>query len=219
MARLPEQPRRSEIAPDEVAYYDAVVARRQLMEGVPPQPGVDHHIPRHYGYMMHSPRFCWALSHIGHIVASAPERPGSYSHHDREFVDQVLSADWKTNIILDTHIPDALPNGIRLEAIEALRAGREEQLTAEERLLATYIRQVVNGTVDDRTFNAMLDRQGVRGIVEYTMCITFFAQTLRLMQVFWQTEPSDDDVDLMIRDLKEGTRQPTPPGVARLRHN
>ena len=58
------------------------------------------------------------------------------------------------------HVPDAVAAGVRLEAIEAIRYGHEEDLTEDEQLLARYIRQLVSGTVDDETFAAMSARMG-----------------------------------------------------------
>ena len=52
----------------------------------------------------------------------------------------------------------AVASGVRLEAVEALRYGHEEDLNDDERLLVGYIRQVVTGTVDDETFAALLNQ-------------------------------------------------------------
>ena len=120
------------------------------------------------GVLLHSPPFAANRQDISSLVRVAGERDNSYSHADREFVDQVLAVELGTNVVQRLHVPDAIAVGVRIEAIDALRAGDDDALTDDERLLATYIRQVVGGTVDDETWDAMELRLGTRGLVEYT---------------------------------------------------
>src|SRR5260370_18438759 len=101
---------------------------------------------------------------MGAFVRKAGDRANTYSHAEREFVDQVLSADWKTNVVQKTHIPDALSPGIRMETIEALRYGHEEDLPPAERHLAPYIPQAWSGTVDDQTFAGLHRPLGMAGV-------------------------------------------------------
>jgi hypothetical protein len=142
---------------------------------------------------------------MGTFVRTAGEHPGSYSHADREFVDQVLSVDWKTNVVQATHVPDAVATGVRLEAIEALRSGHEEDLTEDERLLAQFIRQTVSGTVDDDTFRAMHKRLGPRGIVDYAGFILWLQWIIRMMQMIQVDDPSEEDIDALVRGLRDGS--------------
>jgi hypothetical protein len=146
---------------------------------------------------------CALAAQLGVFVRTAGNREDSYSHADREFVDQVLSADLKTNVVQGIHVADAFREGVRIEAIEALRCGREEDLTKDEALLATYIRQVVSGTVDDPTFAAIESRLGSRGLVEYTGFILWLHWIMRMMQALNTATISDEDVDAIIAELKE----------------
>jgi hypothetical protein len=177
--------------------YDAVVERSAgKFGGLPP----------YHAALLNSPPFAAALNHMGRLVRTAGERPGSFSHADRELVDQVLSADWHTNVVQALHIPDAVAVGVRLEAIEALRAGREAELTDDERLLAGYIRAVVSGTVTDDAYAAIERRLGPRGAVEYTIFIAFLSATIRLFQAFGMDDPSQEEIDQLIADLRSGAR-------------
>ena len=106
-----------------------------------------------------------------------------------------------------THIPDALAVGVRIEAIEALRSGREEELTDDERELAAYIRDVVKGTVSDESYAAMERRFGTRGAAEYTIFIGFLQMTIRLHQAFGVPELRDAEMDEMLRAFREGRRE------------
>ncbi len=207
MARLSQPPRSSFDDPEDLEGYDAVVKRRSGMGMVAaedPALGAPD-IGEYFGALLNSPRMCAIAARMGTFVRTAGERPGSYSHADREFVDQVLCADWKTNIVLGLHIPDGVAAGVRLEAIEALRYGHEEDLNDDERLLARYIRQVVSGTVDDETFGAMHERLGAHGIVDYTAFILWLQWIIRMMQVLDVDNPSDEDIDAIVAGLRDGS--------------
>lgn len=189
MLRPPPPPDPSTLDPDDRVAYDAIVERCVGKFGT---------LTPYHGAVANSPRFGAALNDLGRIARTAGDRPGSYSHADREFVDQVLSADWGTNAVLGVHVPDALAAGVRAEAIRAVRDGREDELTDDERLLARYIRAVTTGALTDELWNAMVDRLGVRGAVDYTIFIAFLQMTIRLWQAFGLDGPSDAEVDALI---------------------
>jgi hypothetical protein len=203
MSRPLKQPRRTDFSePDDLAAYDHSAARYTGTHT-----GQDHDFGAYFGALATSPLLLAIAGDMGAFVRKAGDRTNTYSHAEREFVDQVLSADWKTNVVQNTHIPDALSTGIRIEAIEALRYGHEEDLTPDERQLATYIRQVVSGTVDDQTFDGMERRMGTRGVVEYTAFILWLQWIMRMMQALQTGDPPDEEIDQLIRDLKTGANQ------------
>jgi alkylhydroperoxidase family enzyme len=197
MPRPLAAPDRSTIPPEDIEAYDYVVDRNAEKFGT---------LPPYHAALLNSPPFAAGLNALGKVARTAGERPDTYSHSDRELVDQVLSALFKTNVVQSIHIPDALAVGVRLEAIEALRAGRDEELTDDERLLATYIRQVVSGTVADETYDAIEARLGRRGAVEYTIFIAFLQMTIRLFQAFGMPALPDDEIELMLEEFRDGTR-------------
>jgi hypothetical protein len=157
--------------------------------------------------LLHSPPFALHRAQLSSLVRTAGERQGTYSHADREMVDMVLAPYLKTNVVQKTHIPDAIAVGVRPEAIEALYEGRDDDLTADERLLTTYIRQVVDGKVDDETFDAITARLGTRGVVEYTYFITVLWMTMRQFQAFGCDDPTDDEMLSLVSEIKEGVRE------------
>ena len=146
MARLPAQPHRDQVPTEDWDSYDAVIARLRMMLGAGEGP-VDEYFfaGEYYGALLNSPPMCAALAHLGTLVRTAGERSGTYTHADREFVDQVLSAEFNTTVVQAFHIPDAIAAGVRIEAIEALRRGDDAALNDDEQLLARYIRHVVHG--------------------------------------------------------------------------
>ncbi len=197
--RLPKTPRRTELEPSDRETFDAVV---QNFGG---EPGCDEfQFFGPFGFLMVSPPLCSIAERMGKFVRSVGDTPGSYSHKDREFVDQVLCADWKTNIVGAFHWNDAVETGVRIEAIKALRFGREEELDDDERLLARYIRQAVSGTVDDATWDAMKDRVGERGVLEFTGFVLWLQWLMRMMQAVGYPDPTDEEIDALIADLEAG---------------
>jgi hypothetical protein len=197
MSRPPAMPDRESFPEEERAAYDAIADRsRGKFATVTPYNQV----------LLNSPPFGAALAELGRLARTAGEREGTYSHADRELVDQVLSADWGTNVVLGLHIPDALSAGVRLQAIRALRTGHEDDLSEDEHLLARYVRAVVGGTMTDELYGAMVERLGPRGTVEYTIFIAFLQLTIRLWQAFGMDDPSDEDIARLIDELEGGTR-------------
>lgn len=204
MPRPPRQPRRAELSPDELPAYDAVVERISKRYHGGRAPGEDFDAGGYFGPMLSSPPMCHLVSQMGAFVVTRGDQPDSYSHADREFAEQVLCATWKLNVGLDFHVVDAVGAGVRLEAIEALRYGREENLTDDERLVALYIRQVVEGTVTDETYDAMERRLGSRGLMEYTAMVLWMQWTIRMEQWVQFPAPTDSQLDALIDDLRGG---------------
>jgi len=204
MPRPPQQPRREDVPSEELEAYDAVVerVRRRYQAGGAADGNVD--AGGYFGPMLSSPPMCHLVSQMGAFMVTRGEQPHSYSHADREFAEQVLCATWKLNIGLDFHIVDAVGAGVRVEAIEALRAGREEELDDGERLAATYIRQVIGGTVTDESYGAMEERLGTRGLMEYTALIHWLQWTIRMEQWVQFPAPTDARLDELIEGLRGG---------------
>jgi alkylhydroperoxidase family enzyme len=156
--------------------------------------------------LLNSPSFALNRARFSSLIRTAGNRDNSYSHHDRELVDQVLSRLLNSNHVLFMHVGDALSVGVRLEAIEAIRQGNDQGLNSQELLMVRYIREVANGTVMDETFDAVERGLGTRGIVEYTVLITGLMMTILQMQAFRCDEPSDAEVENLIDGFRTGAR-------------
>ena len=205
MTRPPRQPRRDEISPEELEAFDAVVRRRVGMGMAPGNAEPD--LGPYFGALLNSPPFAAMLARFGTLVRTRGERGDTYSHADRELVDQVLSAVWRTNVVQLLHVPDGLAAGVRLEAIDAIRAGRAEELTSDERQLVDYIRAVERGTVTDEAFAGLERRLGRRGAVEYTIFIAFLIMTIRLHQALGFPDPPDEAIDGLLDEFRTGARE------------
>lgn len=204
MSFPPRQPARSEIRPEDMEAYDFVIERARYHTGMA-DPEAD---AGYYGRFLLAPQVSARLSQLGRYFRTLGAGDGSYSHADREFVDQVLGADLKTNIVALSHINDAVSAGVRIEAIAALRYGREHLLNDTEKLLAKFIRAVMAGTMDAGTWGAMEAHMGERGTVDYAEFVLFLFTTMRNMQIAaGGQEPSDQEVDRLIADIQSGRHE------------
>jgi hypothetical protein len=201
--RPPGQPDRSQFSGEDLEAYDQVIERERNRGGV----DENGKINAYYGSLLQSPQMCFHIASMGRLVRQAGDRDDTYSHADREWVDQVLCWDWRTNVVMRGHLEDALVRGVRAEAIKALREGREQDLTDDEQLLTEYIRQVRDGRVSDETYGAIEQRMSKRGAVEYTIFIMFLNLTMRLIEAMTgDYGPSDEELMKEIDEYVDGTR-------------
>jgi alkylhydroperoxidase family enzyme len=209
MSRLLAAPDPATIAEEEREEYERCHARAVNARADRPAEG----FPPYFGALLNSPPLAAGLMDMGRTVRQRGLHEGTYTHAQRELVDQVLSADWDTNVVQLTHVPDGLAVGVRLEAIDALREGREEDLDDEERLLADHIRRVASGTVTDESYAPVEAHMGRRAALEYTIFIGFLMMTIRLNQALGVPDPPREEIDAMLDEFRTGKRELPDPSV------
>jgi alkylhydroperoxidase family enzyme len=204
MERPPAQPRRESIPENERPAYDSIVQRFRAWFNAGEAPPEEHfEVGTYFGALLNSPTMCSLASQMGGFFRNVGNSPGSYSHADREFIDQVLADEFKSNVVQNVHVIDAVKAGVRIEAIEALRAGRFEDLNEDEQLLDKYIRQVVNGKVDRETYDRIFVRMGgKRGLVEFTGFILWLQWIMRMMEALDTGTLSDAEVDQLVEEAR-----------------
>lgn len=144
--------------------------------------------------LLHSPRFAAQRAELSDLLRTAPDRPGSFSHADREWVGMVLAAHTRSYGVAAIHAAEAVRVGVPPTSIEALFAGDTDRLSSTERLTARYIRAVADGVTSDVDFDAMQAHLGTRGTVEYTYYITMIWTVIRQFQVFGGAESTPAQV-------------------------
>ena len=79
MPRPPSPPQRGDIPIDELESLDNLLGRfgGQMREG-------------YFGILANSPPLGWRLASLGRACRQRGNHEGTYSHHDREFVDQIM---------------------------------------------------------------------------------------------------------------------------------
>jgi hypothetical protein len=199
MPRPPAPPNRDDIPIYELEALDNLVGR---FRGVMPE--------GYFGVLANTPPLGWRLASAGRAMRQRGNYDGTYSHTQREFVDQIMMEDFGTNAFRRLHTNDALSAGVRLEAIEAIRSGREGGvLTDDEKLLARFIRGVVSRTLDDDTWDALEAQIGERGTIEYAIFVAFLQLILTLYHAFGLPPDSEEEVQGVIDRFKAGEELPS----------
>jgi hypothetical protein len=162
---------------------------------------------------LNSPLVADAISELGVIMRTRGERPDSYAHADREWVDIVLGLHIGWNVVPWGHSLDAVAVGVRPEAIKAVRDGKDDDLTDRERLLADHIRRVADGRVTTESYEAVQGELGVRGAVDYTACVGWLLLTMRLMCAFGVRDKTPAELDERIDALVARTIELPDPGA------
>jgi hypothetical protein len=208
--RPPGQPNRNDLDGEDGVAYDQVIEREQRRGGVDSEGKIN----LYYGSLLQSPQMAYHIAALGKLVRVAADRGDTYSHAEREWVDQVLTCDLHTNVVMRGHLEDGLAQGVRPEAIKALREGREKTLTSDEQELTDYIREVTGGCVTDESYARIEQRLGRRGAVEFTIFISYLLMTIRLIQALTGSGgptgkgiPTDEELMREIGEYISGARE------------
>lgn len=199
MPRPPGPPDRADIPIEELESLDNLLGRfgGEMREG-------------YFGVLANTPPLGWRITSLGRAARQRGNHEGSYSHADREFVDQIMMQDLGTNAFRRLHTNDALSAGVRVEAIEAIRVGREEEvLTDDEKLLARFIRGVMARNLTDVDWDAMEARIGRRGAIEYAIFVALLQLIITIHHAFGLTPDSDAEVQDVIDRFKAGEPLPS----------
>lgn len=216
MSRPPIKPKRGAVREDELAEFDWLVS---TIKPLPPY--FERLVSRFPSLTMNgyweaqavSPPIATQLRRMGQTIMRIGNREGTWSSTDHEFVDLVLTFELGTFGLMPNHALQAVAEGVRVEAIEALRHGREEDLTADEAFLLTFIRAVIAGQLTDVLWSRMEHRLGSpRGVYEYVYLILHLWLSMRMHQALGNSEISQSDFDDVLRDLREGTAELPPKG-------
>jgi hypothetical protein len=196
------------VGPDKALYVGDLIAG---WDGTHRQSADPDHHAMPYGQLLHSPEMAWHIANLGALARLRTSYPDAL----REWKSQVFYVDLGISYHQVRHIPDGLSVGVRAEAIEALQEGREWDLTEEEQLLTDFIRRVLNRTMTAETWNAMQERLGETGVVEYaiSICVQWLVSTLTRALNFYP-EVERKQLDKMFEEYKTG-RKPLPDWKAR----
>jgi hypothetical protein len=212
--RMPSKAEPGDVRPDEVEAYEQAVAHAQrFFENIgskrPELDGQPYQL-RYYEAWSNVPHLFVAFWALGRAVQAEKEKPGSYRMTDHEMIDIILSLDSGHGAFFPGHTATALSAGVRLEALEALAYGREEELTDDERLQVSFIRAVRDLTMTDELWNAMAERLGsVRGAIYFAYFASYLAFTQQMMWAFGAPGMDREAWKQLLQEYREG-RDPVP---------
>jgi hypothetical protein len=201
---MPTIPQRSEVPEEELAIYDKMVTvipgLLELMEGR------GRGATAIWGGLLISPRCSEALWNAGGAALKQYNKPNTWTPYLHEWIDLVLSVATGVYVMQEEHTPNAVASGIRIEAVEALCAGRDEDLTNDELEIVTFIRRCIDGDMTDDSWKSMRRRIGSeRGVVEYVWFIMDLLIHFRLCQIFDAPGMSEAEHRDLIGSLRAGT--------------
>jgi hypothetical protein len=205
MPRPIPQPHRKDLDEADREIFDYAISR-QYPDAKPED---DKRIDRYHGTLLNSPPYSRLLELGGQTVRTAT----GYSQADRVLVDHVLSKELGTNSFVIGFIAEGLLYGTRLEAMKAIRDGRDDDLTEDERFLVSYLRASVHGQVTEELWDQLVERNGPRGAIEYTCFANYLMMTIRNIQAIVgpSMERTDEEVERAFAEYASGVRKPPPP--------
>jgi hypothetical protein len=195
MTRPVAQPERESLMGAERDAFDRVVARYQRYAVDQPTLISSPDSAGPWGPSLHSPLVTAAFNELAKYFRTGGDRPGSFSDAERELVTLTLAFELDVlDMFVPVHVVDALAVGVRKAAIRAVCEGRNNDLTADERVVVDFVRGVAAGDLSDAAYDAMEAHLGVRGVVDLTMFVNFDVFQVRNSQAFgyYPTRPRAD---------------------------
>lgn len=214
--RMPPMADRGDMPPSELDDYDYTAdhARNWVARIGDKRPRIDGEVyqRRYYEAWTNTPSLFKAMWSLGRVLQSEKCKPGQYGLTDHEMIDIVLAIDPPGyTVLLPGHTATAISAGIRIEAIEAIADGREEDLTDDERLQVEFIRAVRDTTMTDELWDRMVKRLGsVRGAIYFAYFVCYLRFGQQMMQVFGSPAMPMPQWREFLNDIKEGRIDPVP---------
>lgn len=165
--------------------------------------------------LMVSPRLARGLHQMGTAAMWPEGREGTFDSADHQIIDLVLSFDAGHWGVLAFHTILAVAAGVSVDTVEALRDGRDDDLSERTLHLKQMIRDIRDGTMTEEAFRAGAKLFGSeRGLIEYAYMVLLLNTHVRLMQLVDEIQISPEEFDELLTELRNGTWQPMPDPVA-----
>jgi hypothetical protein len=216
-ARAPQLADPNQVREDERAEYEQVVAQvakyspgNSVAAARPWIDGEPYLLPAWTGWS-HAPKLFTTLWQLGRVVQANQGEPGGYKLVDHELLNIVLGTDSGYWSFHAGHTANSITAGVRIEAMEAIADGREEDLTDDERQQVEFIRAVRDLTMTDDIWNRMIERLGsLRGTIELAFFVCYLMFHQRMFWVFGAPGMDPDEWRTLIQSYKDGTADPAP---------
>ena len=139
------------------------------------------HIRGPFSMLLHSPKLAEQLLPLVSFV-----RTENVIETRPRFVGILVAVrENKAEYVWAAQSEQARKNGVPEELIDAIRDGRDDGLTAEERDIATYVRQLVRDKrVDQKIFDAVVAKHDPQWMVELTAIVSFFGFVSSICNAF-----------------------------------
>ncbi|MBI4526068.1 MAG: carboxymuconolactone decarboxylase family protein [Deltaproteobacteria bacterium] len=178
MARIPVIRKKEDLPAESQAAYEAIVGTRGEIQGP-------------FTLLLHSPQIAERAAHLGaYLRFESPIDPKAAT-----LAILTVGRELDCEHIWSVHSGHARKFGVTEEAIRAIRAGDASSgLTPEEAQIVGYVEALLRShRVTEGTFRAMLQRFGVKGLVELTATIGYFCMLACTLNAFELKPPPDSD--------------------------
>jgi hypothetical protein len=202
--RFPKIPERDEVPESEREDWDRY--QKLLIQRVTEDKSLHpyrHRITAGYFGLGVNPTLAMALATMSNNLHQG--EPGSYTAADHEFIDLVLCFDAGHWGFIANHTPFAVGSGIEVETIEALRDGREEELSDQDRQVVAFIRAARDGAITDEMWDGMRERWTERGVIEFVWFVMVLHVHVRMMQAFDEVQITPEEYQDELDQLRAGT--------------
>lgn len=179
MARIPTIDKKESLSPEHHAIYDAIAQSRGQVRGP-------------FLALLHSPPVAERTAHLGTYLRFE-------SQLDPKIIELAALAaarELECKHEWAAHITHAAKAGIQQETIRAIHQRKTpEALSSDDAQIVDYVQELLRShQVGEPTFQALLSRLGMRGLVELTATIGYYAMlacTLNAFDVVSVNPPAD----------------------------
>ncbi len=179
MARIPLMDKKESLPPEHHGIYDAIAQSRGQVRGP-------------FAALLHSPQIAERTAHLGTYIRFE-------SQLDPKIVEMAALAaarELECKHEWAAHVTHAAKAGIRQETIRAIHQRKApDALSPDDAQIVSYVQELLRShRVSEPAFQALLGRLGVRGLVELTATIGYYAMlacTLNAFEVVSAIPPVD----------------------------
>jgi 4-carboxymuconolactone decarboxylase len=166
--RIPAVTDREQVPEDQRQVWDAIVASRGSVRGP-------------FAVLMHSPEVAGRVAHVGTYVRFESSLDATVRELAAMTTAHLLDCEYERA----AHERQAREAGVPDATLQAIRSNRFEAVAAEYRWVSDLTRQlVVDHRIAPATFDDARERLGVRGLVELTATIGYYAMIAAPLNAF-----------------------------------
>jgi 4-carboxymuconolactone decarboxylase len=159
MARLTPITSRDQVAAEDAAIVDGIVASRGTLQGP-------------FTMFLHCPELAGRAAHLGAFVRFE----GGLGMRERVLAAMTVARELEAEYVWGAQTGGARRLGVPEETITAIRDKHTRGMSPEDAQIVTFTQQLMQKhRVDDATFTAMQDRLGTEGLIQLTGTIGYYS--------------------------------------------
>ena len=179
MARIPLIEKKENLPTEHHGIYDAIAQSRGVVRGP-------------FAALLHSPEIAQRTAHLGSYIRFESQLDPKIL----ELAALAAARELECRHEWAAHVTHAAKAGVRQETIRAIHQRKAPQgLSSDEAQIVSYVHELLRSRrVSEPTFQALLGRLGVRGLVELTATVGYYAMlacTLNAFEVVSVNPPED----------------------------